>query len=64
MNLYSQKDSKIGYIITCEKIFCLVRGLILSVIYILKIKLKLSLYLLLIGIFLLSFQYKKTTSKI
>ena len=64
MNLYSNKNSKIGYLITCEKIFCLVRGFILSIIYILKIELKLSLYLLLIGIFLLSFQYKKTTPKI
>ena len=60
INLYRHKKSKIGYIITCEKIFCLVRGTILSIIYILKIELKLSLYLLLIGIFFLSFQYKKS----
>ena len=62
MNLYKNKTSKIGYLIVSEIIFCLVRGLILSIIYILKINLKISLYLLLIGIFLLSFQYKKDTN--
>ena len=61
MNLYQNKKSKTGYLIISEIIFCLVRGLILSVIYILKIDLKISLYLLLIGIFFLSFQYKKDT---
>lgn len=61
MNLYRHKSSKTGYIIISEIIFCLVRGLILSIIYILKIDLKISLYLLLIGIFLLSFTYKKNT---
>ena len=59
MNLYRNKSSKTGYLIVSEIIFCLVRGLILSIIYIFKLDLKLSLYLLLIGIFLLSFQYKK-----
>lgn len=61
MNLYQNKSSKTGYLIVSEIIFCLVRGLILSIIYILKINLKTSLYLLLIGIFLLSFAYKKDT---
>ena len=61
MNLYRNKTSKIGYIIICETLFCLVRSIILSAIYIFKLKLKLTLYLLLIGIFLLSFQYKKDT---
>lgn len=61
MNLYRNKSSKTGYIIVSEIIFCLVRGLILSIIYIFKLDLKLSLYLLLIGIFLLSFAYKKDT---
>lgn len=61
MNLYRNKSSKTGYIIVSEIIFCLVRGLILSIIYIFKLDLKLSLYLLLIGMFLLSFQYKKDT---
>ena len=61
MNLYQNKSSKTGYLIISENIFCLVRGLILSIIYILKLDLKVSLYLLLIGIFLLSFSYKKNT---
>ena len=61
MNLYRNKSAKTGYIIISEIIFCLIRGLILSIIYIFKINLKLSLYLLLIGIFLLSFTYKKDT---
>ena len=61
MNLYHNKSSKKGYIIISEIIFCLVRGLILSIIYIFKLDLKISLYLLLIGIFLLSFAYKKDT---
>ena len=60
MNLYQYKESKIGYLIMSEIIFCLVRGMILSAIYILRIDLKNSLYILIIGIFLLSFQYKKT----
>ena len=62
MNLYRNKTSKIGYLIVSEIIFCLVRGLFLSIIYIFKLDLKISLYLLLIGIFLLSFQYKKDTN--
>lgn len=62
MNLYRNKSSKIGYLIISEILFCLVRGLILSIIYILNINLKISLYLLLIGIFFLSFQYKKDTN--
>ena len=61
MNLYKNKNSKIGYLILSEIIFCLVRGLLLSTIYIFRIDLKISLYLLLIGIFFLSFQYKKDT---
>lgn len=64
MNLYRNKKTKVGYLIISEIIFCLVRGAILSIIYIFKINLKTSLYILLIGIFLLSFQYKKNTYKI
>lgn len=63
MNLYQNKSSSKGYIIISEIIFCLVRGGMLSVIYIFNINLKLSLYILLIGIFFLSFQYKKDTYK-
>ena len=62
MNLYKNKQSKTGYLIISEILFCLVRGTILSIIYILNIDLKTSLYILLIGIFLLSFQYKKDTT--
>lgn len=58
MNLYKNKTSKTGYLVVSEIIFCLVRGLLLSIIYIFRINLKISLYLLLIGIFLLSFTYK------
>ena len=61
MNLYHNKISKTGYLVISEIIFCLIRGLILSIMYILKLKLKTSLYLLLIGIFFLSFTYKKDT---
>ena len=61
MNLYHNKTSKTGYLIISEILFCLTRGLILSIIYIFQINLKSSLYLLLIGIFILSFQYKKDT---
>ena len=63
MNLYHNKSNKTGYIIVSEIIFCLVRGLILSIIYIFRLDLKISLYLLLIGIFFLSFQYKKDKTK-
>lgn len=62
MNLYNHKSSKIGYLIISENIFCLVRGVILSIIYLLKLNLKTTLYLLLIGIFILSFTYKKDTT--
>ena len=61
MNLYRNKKNKIGYLIVSEIIFCLVRGLILSIIYVFTLKLKLTMYILLIGIFLLSFTYKKDT---
>ena len=61
MNLYRNKKNKTGYLLVSEIIFCLVRGLILSIIYIFKLDLKLTMYLLLIGIFLLSFTYKKDT---
>ncbi len=59
MNLYNVKELNAGYIITSERIFCVTRSLILSVIYFLSFDLKVSLYILLIGIFILSFQYKK-----
>lgn len=61
MNLYQNKTAKIGYLIISEQIFCFVRGLLLSVIYLFRMDLKVALYLLLVGIFFLSFQYKKDT---
>ena len=59
MILYHNEKLNEGYIITCEKIFCMTRTLILSIIYFLPLNLKLILYILLIGIFFLSFSYKK-----
>ena len=61
MNLYNNRLKSIGYIIISEKIFCMTRALILSIIYFLPFNLKIILYFLLIGIFLLGFQYKKDT---
>ena len=62
INLYDNKIKTNGYIITCERMFCMTRALILSVIYFLQINLKIILYIMLIGIFFLSFQYKKDTN--
>jgi len=61
INLYKNKSNSIntGYIILCEKIFCLLRTIILCIIYLLSINLKYSLYILILGIFILSFQYKE-----
>ena len=62
LNLYQNNNLNEGYIITSEKIFCITRALILSIIYFIPINIKISLYILAIGIFVLSFQYKKDTS--
>lgn len=59
MNLYHNGRLNEGYIITCERVFCMTRTLILCIIYFLPLNLKLILYILLIGIFFLSFSYKK-----
>ena len=64
INLYKNEKNEIGYLIVCEIIFCLTRTLILLIIYIMNLKLKTALYLLLIGIFVLSFVYKKDTNKV
>lgn len=61
INLYSNRELNEGYIIICERIICLTRTLILSIIYLYISDLKIALYILLIGIFILSFQYKKNT---
>jgi len=62
INLYHNSNKSIGYIIIVEKIFCLVRTIILCFIYFLQVDLKIILYILIIGIFILSFQYKKDTT--
>ncbi len=61
INLYDCKIPSIEYIITSEKIFCLTRVIILGILYFLPITIKTMLYILIIGIFILSFQYKKDT---
>jgi hypothetical protein len=64
MNLYKEEKNNIGYLIISEIIFCLIRVLLLLLVYILKLKIKTIMYLLLIGIFILSFTYKKDTHKV
>ena len=61
INLYHTNTPNEEYIILCEKIICLIRTVILSVIYLLPLSLKSILYLLIGGIFILSFTYKKNT---
>ena len=62
MNLYQYEGNDIGYLILVEEIFCLVRVILLTIIYLVPISLKLILYLLIMGIFMLSFHYKKDTT--
>lgn len=64
LNLYQNKINNIGYLIISEIIFCLVRAAVLLIIFILNPRIKTIMYLLLIGIFLLSFTYKKDTHKV
>lgn len=61
MNLYNyqSKESFTGYLIVSEIIFCLVRTGILLVIYLSNMSLKLFMYILIVGILLLSFMYQK-----
>ena len=59
INLYDNHKLNEGYIIKSEQIFCFIRSLILSIIYFLNLNLLTNLYLLLIGIFFLSFMYQK-----
>lgn len=61
INLYSTKEINENYIINSEIIFCLTRTIILCFIYFTTTNLKLILHILIIGIFFLSFQYKKDT---
>jgi len=62
INLYNNLNKNTGYIIIIEKIFCLVRTIILCFIYFLQVDIKIILYILIMGIFILSFQYKKDTT--
>lgn len=62
MNLYQNNTPNSGYIITVEKIFCLTRTIILGIIYFLQVDIKLILYILIVGIFILSFMYKNIGS--
>lgn len=64
INLYQNKENNIGYLILSEIIFCIVRCIILIPIYILNLNIKIIMHILLIGIFILSFTYKKDTNKV
>lgn len=55
---YTNKQKQLGYIILSEIIFCLTRTIILAILYLSDLSLLTSLYILLEGIFILSFQYK------
>ncbi len=65
LNLYQDVscNNRLGYLIISEIIFCITRGLILLVGYFLNITLNKFMYLLLIGVFILSFMYKKKEDK-
>ena len=63
MNLYNNKQNK-WYIIESEIIISIIKSLILAIIYFLNIELKIIMYILIIGIMILSFIYpekKKNT---
>lgn len=64
MNLYNinKHKSQTGYLIISEIIFCLTRTIFLCIIYLSKLDLTNTMYILLIGIFILSFQYREKTS--
>ena len=57
MNLYNNHKLSTGYLIISETIFCIVRATILIVFYLFKVSLLTSLYILLVGIIILSFTY-------
>lgn len=63
MNLYNTTNLNVEYLITSEKIFCLTRTILLSIIFLFKIDLLTSLYFLLLGIILLSFTYREDIKK-
>ena len=61
MNLYKIKNLKLsekeGYLIISEIIFCSTRAIILFIFYLFNVSLVIMMYILLIGVFILSFQY-------
>lgn len=61
MNLYNYQDNNTftGYLIISEIIFCLVRSILLLIGYLINISLNIFMYLMIIGIFLLSWIYQK-----
>lgn len=61
LNMYQTNNNNPGYIILVEFIFCMTRALILSISYFILRDLKIILYVMLIGVFELSFHYKKNT---
>ena len=61
INFYENTNNSNYYLIFCEKFFCLIKTIFLCLIYLFNISLKVTLYLFIIGIFFLSFQYKKDT---
>lgn len=63
MNLYNTDNLNVGYLITSEKIFCYIRAILLSIIFLLRIDLLTSLYFLLLGIILLSFTYRENFTR-
>lgn len=61
MNLYKIKNLKLsekeGYLIISEIIFCSARAIILFIFYLFNVNLVIMMYILLIGVFILSLQY-------
>lgn len=64
MNLYQIKKlrpfDKEGYLIISEMIFCSTRSITLFIFYLFNINLIIIMYILLIGVFILSFQYSQS----
>ena len=67
MNLYQIKKLRVsdkeGYLIISEMIFCSTRAIILFIFYLFNINLVIIMYILLIGVFILSFQYSPSESE-
>lgn len=67
LNLYQEKKLRVfdkeGYLIISEMVFCSTRAIILFLFYLFNINLVIMMYILLIGIFILSFQYSPSKSE-